>query len=278
MGARCRPAAKAAGLPFPTDRYTVLGVGGAGLGALRRLRDAGLPGISFVAADTSGQSLSDLGLAAQVLLSGATRGLGTGGDADRGRIAAEAGAEKVLAACGSPDVVLLVAGLAGGTGGGAAPVLARRLREAGAVVLGFGIMPFCFESRSRAAAADRGLAALREACDTTVTLDNDRVLALTGEGLPLDLSLRIADDLLRQAAAGLWASAAASDRHKGPCAPRWPVRCRICPHWPMRAPCWCRSRAIGDWNWAIRPMPSTCCGTGFPQAAKFWPAPHRTQA
>ena len=189
--------------PRTEPRYTLLGVGGAGLGALRRLRESGLEGLRFVAADTSRQSLANTGGASRVLLDGGGRGLGSGGDPNLGRAAARAGAEAVLAACGRPDLVLLVAGLAGGTGGGAAPELARRLRASGAQVLGFGIMPFRFEAHRRAAAAERALAELRAACDTTITLDNDRVLAVTGASMPLDLSLRVADEVLRQAAAGL---------------------------------------------------------------------------
>ncbi len=188
---------------FPRDRYTLLGVGGAGLGALRRLRDAGLPGFAFVAADSSAQALSTVDGATRILLDGGSRGLGCGGDASLGRAAGEAAADDLARACAGSDLVLLAAGLAGGTGGGAAPSLARRLRQEGAVVLGFGIMPFRFESRRRAAAADRALAELRAACDSTVTLDNDRLLSLTGQDQPLDLCLRIGDELVRQAAAGL---------------------------------------------------------------------------
>ncbi|MCB0218038.1 MAG: hypothetical protein KDH92_15450 [Chloroflexi bacterium] len=200
----------AAGLPPRTAepraaaRFALLGVGGAGLGALRRLRESGLEGLRFVVADTSRQSLAQAGDAHRVLLDGGSRGLGSGGDPLLGRAAAVAGAEAVLAACGQPDLVLLAAGLAGGTGGGGAPELARRLRASGVRVLGFGIMPFRFESHRRAAAAERALAELRAACDTTLTLDNDRVLAVTGAALPLDISLRVADEVLRQAAVGLY--------------------------------------------------------------------------
>lgn len=213
-------APKAQPAPFPyarPGRFAAVGVGGAGVGAILRLREAAPEGLRFVALDTSGQVLNlararaaqDTSLPAlhTLLLAEGTEGLGTGGDASLAAAAARAAAAAVLEAVGDAEVVLLAGGLGGGTGAGATPQLARMLRDAGCVVIGFGIMPFGFESAPRQERAEAALGRLRAACDSCLALDNDRLLASAAAGESLDVALRVADDLIRQAAAGLVALA-----------------------------------------------------------------------
>lgn len=213
------PAAPAVS-PFPfahAGRFAAVGVGGAGVGAVLRLRDAAPEGLRFVALDTSAQvlqqararALSDASLPPldTVLLAAGTAGLGTGGDTDLAAEAAREAAAAILRAVGAAEVVLLAGGLAGGTGGGATPPVARLLRDAGRVVIGFGIMPFGFESPRRQRRAEQALGQLRAACDTTLAMDNERLLSLSETPVTLDLALRVADDVIRQTAAGLVALA-----------------------------------------------------------------------
>lgn len=183
----------------------VVGVGGAGVNAVAHLRDVGLPGVRFVAADTSAPTLARAAGVAGIRLGRTPGGHGTGGDRGLGAAAARLAEPEVRAALGSADLAFIVAGLAGGTGGGAAPEVARAARRAGAVVVGFGIAPFGFEARRRAEAAEDALVDFREACDTTIVLDNRRAQALAGDRVTLDVALRLADDVVRQAVHGLGA-------------------------------------------------------------------------
>lgn len=189
-----------------TPEVVVVGVGGAGVNAVTRLRDIGLPGVRLVAMDTSRQALARADGACETLLLGAPgRGWGTGGDAGLGAALARFAGPEARSVLAGADLVCVVGGMAGGTGGGAGPEIARLARAAGAVVVGFGIMPFPFETRRHVCAADAALEALRAACDTTVTLDNRRALDVAGGRVPLDIALRVADDVVRQALQGLGA-------------------------------------------------------------------------
>jgi cell division protein FtsZ len=189
--------------PGGAPPLTVVGVGGAGVNAVSRLLDLALPGVRALAVDTSVQTLARVPTAARLPLVGVTRGLGTGGEPRLGAAAALAAERQLLPAFAEASVVLVVAGLAGGTGGGAGPEVARLCRQAGALTLGFGIRPFAFESRQRQRAARRAALGLARACDTSVLLDNEASLALAGGRLGLDVALRVADDLVRQAVHGL---------------------------------------------------------------------------
>ena len=222
-------------------RIVVVGVGGAGVNTVARLADVPAIGVEFMVVDTSAQTLLRVGALdplersggghaevarsadaragevapapadrpagrlVPILLTHGTRGLGSGGDAAKAAKAARDAAEAVAAALQGADIVIVVAGLAGGTGGGVAAMIAAAAREAGAVTLGFGIMPFAFEPIARKAAAAAALDALRGACHTTVALDNGRAVALAGRALPLEAALRVADDAVRQAVEGLGA-------------------------------------------------------------------------
>lgn len=187
----------------PTPGVAVVGVGGAGVNAVTRLQDVGLEGVAFVAVDTSDQTLRRAADAVRVSLGRYTKGLGTGSDAALGEAAARAGAKDVAAALMGADLVFVAAGLAGGTGGGAGPVVAQAARSSGAVTVGFGETPFAFEAPRRAAAAEAARRRLAASCDATVILDNQRALELAGKAVSLDVALRVADDVLRQAVQGL---------------------------------------------------------------------------
>lgn len=186
-----------------TVTVVVVGVGGAGVNAVSRLADVNVPGVRLVAADTSAQTLRRAAGTTRVLLGSAARGLGTGGRQALGAAAAadaEASLREVLAGA---DLAFVVAGLAGGTGGGAAPAIAQMARQAGASTIGLGILPFGFEARVRRDAAVTARRALAGACDALVLLDNTRAARLAGDSVPLDVALRVADDVLRQAVQGL---------------------------------------------------------------------------
>jgi len=190
-------------------RLVVVGVGGAGVNAVAHLADHGLGGVRLVAMDTSAQSLARAAAARRVLLGGAARGLGTGGRSATGLAAARAALDAIREAVAGADVALVVAGLAGGTGGGAAPEVARAARSEGVVAMGFGIEPFAFENGARRRAADAARSALAAACDATVCLETARAEVVAADALPLDVALRVADDVLRQAVEGLLALTAA---------------------------------------------------------------------
>jgi len=183
----------------------VFGVGGAGVNAVSRLMDVGLRGVRFVAADTSRQTLERAPGARCIALdgSGPGTGLGAGGDLRYGSNAARRAWRRLREAMDGADIVFVVAGLAGGTGGGAGPEVARIARSTGALTLGFGIEPFGFECADRIDAAEAARRALADACDSYIRVDNRRTIELAGDALSLDVALRVADDVVRQAVQGL---------------------------------------------------------------------------
>ena len=184
-------------------RFALIGIGGAGLNALSRLEDAGLSRLRMLGIDTSAQALARLGKSGRVLLDHGTRGLGCGGDEAQGKQAALAARRQLETALSGIDVAFIVAGMAGGTGAGVSSMVARTLKRSGAVTVGFGVMPFRFESKARHQRAERALGKLRRSCDTTITLDNDRLLACAGETASLDVALRVGDEVIRQTCAAL---------------------------------------------------------------------------
>jgi cell division protein FtsZ len=190
----------------PQARIVVCGVGGAGVNTIVHLNDSAPPGVELLAIDTSHQSLAKVSATKTVhgiLLRSGTRGLGTGGDAEAGRSAARRASELLSTAFEGADLVFVVAGLAGGTGGGAAPEVARIARARGAVVVGFGIRPFGFETARRGRAAEAAGVSLSAACDAWVRVDNQRALTVAGRDVGLEVALRVADDLVRQAVQGV---------------------------------------------------------------------------
>ncbi len=168
-----------AGTP-PDERpvnIKLIGVGGAGCNAIDRLQLANLERVTFAAVNTDSQALAGSVVQEKLLIGrGVTRGLGAGGDPELGRLAAEAERESVTAMVRNSDLVILVAGMGGGTGSGAAPVVAETASKAGAVVIAFVTMPFTFEGGRRGKQAEDGLIALRAVADAVIPLPNDMLL------------------------------------------------------------------------------------------------------
>jgi cell division protein FtsZ len=185
-------------------RIKVVGIGGGGGNAVNRMIDSKMGGIEFIAANTDLQALrkcrSSLKLQLGVNL---TRGLGAGGDPEIGRQSALEDTDRILELLGESDMVFLTAGLGGGTGTGAAPIVASLASEIGALTVAVVTKPFEFEGRRRMDQAERGIEELRGAVDTLITIPNERLLGFVERGTPLFEAFRIADDVLRQAVQGI---------------------------------------------------------------------------
>jgi len=182
----------------------VVGVGGAGLNAVDRMIDAGITQVDFVAVNTDIQQLQMCDAPTKIHIgSELTEGLGSGADPEVGRHAAEDGYDSIKRTLRGSDMVFVTAGEGGGTGSGAAPIVARIARELGALTVGIVTMPFKFEGTRRRKQADDGVAALREACDTLIVIPNDRLLEVLDRGTSMLDAFRIADDVLRHGVQGI---------------------------------------------------------------------------
>jgi cell division protein FtsZ len=182
----------------------VVGVGGAGLNALHRMMDAGIAQVDFIAVNTDLQALAVSDAPVKISIGeGVTHGLGSGADPSVGRKAAEDAADQLRTALRGSDMVFVTAGEGGGTGTGAAPVVARVAREVGALTVGIVTTPFRFEGTRRRSAAERGVEELRAACDTVIVIPNDRLLEVLDRGTSMIDAFRIADDVLRQGVQGI---------------------------------------------------------------------------
>jgi cell division protein FtsZ len=182
----------------------VVGVGGAGLNAINRMVDAGVNQVEFVAVNTDMQQLRMSEAPVKLHIGrDLTQGLGSGSDPEVGRKAAEESYDQVKQALRGADMVFVTAGEGGGTGSGAAPVVARIARELGALTVGIVTMPFRFEGTRRRAQADTGVLALREACDTVIVIPNDRLLEVLDRSTSMLDAFRVADDVLRQGVQGI---------------------------------------------------------------------------
>jgi len=182
----------------------VVGVGGAGLNAIDRMMDAGINQVEFVAVNTDIQQLSTSDAATKIHIGRElTHGLGSGADPEVGRRAAEESYDQIKHALRGSDMVFVTAGEGGGTGSGAAPVVARIAREVGALTVGIVTLPFKFEGTRRRRQADDGVGALREACDTTIVIPNDRLLEVLDRSTSMLEAFRVADDVLRQGVQGI---------------------------------------------------------------------------
>ena len=182
----------------------VVGVGGAGLNAVDRMIDAGINQVDFVAVNTDIQQLQMSDASTKIHIgSEITEGLGSGADPEIGRTAAEEGYDAIKRSLRGSDMVFVTAGEGGGTGSGAAPVVARIARELGALTVGIVTMPFKFEGSRRKKQADEGLVALREACDTLIVVPNDRLLEVLDKSTSMLDAFRIADDVLRHGVQGI---------------------------------------------------------------------------
>ena len=185
-------------------RIKVVGVGGGGSNAVNRMVAAGLDGVEFIVANTDLQALR-MNPAANKLQIGAklTKGLGAGADPEVGRQAALEDTEKLIEALDGADMVFVTTGLGGGTGTGAAPVIASLASELGALTIAVVTKPFRFEGKKRAIQAERGLEELRNSVDTVITIPNERLLATIGRTTSLTDAFATADDVLRQAIQGI---------------------------------------------------------------------------
>ena len=182
----------------------VVGVGGAGLNAINRMVDAGVSQVEFVAVNTDLQQLQTSEAPVKIHIGRElTRGLGSGADPAVGRRAAEESVDQIKQALRGSDMVFVTAGEGGGTGSGAAPVVARIAREVGALTVGIVTTPFRFEGTRRKAAAEAGTDALREACDTVIVIPNDRLLDVLDRSTSMLEAFRVADDVLRQGVQGI---------------------------------------------------------------------------
>ena len=182
----------------------VVGVGGAGCNAVNRMIEAGLRGVEFIAVNTDRQALlesdADVRIPVGIEL---TRGLGTGGDPHLGEQAVRESEDQVRRALRGSDLVFIAAGEGGGTGTGAAPVVAKIARELGALTVAVVTRPFGFEGSRRTRAAQDGLARLQDAADTVIVIPNDRLMAVLERGTSMVEAFKVADDLLRQGVQGI---------------------------------------------------------------------------
>lgn len=182
----------------------VVGVGGGGVNAVNRMIEAGLRGVEFIAINTDAQALlmSDADVKLDVGRE-LTRGLGAGADPAKGRQAAEDHAEDIEEALKGADMVFVTAGEGGGTGTGAAPIVAKIARSLGALTIGVVTRPFSFEGRRRATQADSGIEALREEVDTLIVIPNDKLLQMTDHQVAILDAFKQADQVLMQGVSGI---------------------------------------------------------------------------
>ena len=182
----------------------VVGVGGGGCNAVNRMIQEGINGVDFVAVNTDNQALLLSDAPVRVRIGEKlTRGLGAGGHPEQGEKAAEESTEDLDEVLTGSDMVFITAGMGGGTGTGAAPVVARLAREQGALTIGVVTRPFLFEGSKRANSAESGIEKLKEHVDTLIVIPNDRLLELTDRRVSLKDSFKMADDVLRQGIQGI---------------------------------------------------------------------------
>ncbi len=188
----------------PAARIQVVGVGGGGGNALNNMIASGLAGVQFIAANTDAQALAHNRAPTKLQLGAEeTRGLGCGANPDRGRSSALEVRDRLRELFDQTDMVFVTAGLGGGTGTGAAPIVAEVAREAGALTVGVVTKPFLFEGRVRMRHAERGLDELHRVVDTVITIPNQRLLALAGRGTSMGDAFRLADEVLFNAVRGI---------------------------------------------------------------------------
>ncbi|MEL7051711.1 MAG: cell division protein FtsZ [Cyanobacteria bacterium J06588_5] len=191
-------------IPSSVARIKVIGVGGGGCNAVNRMIDSGLAGIEFWTVNTDAQALTYSSTTNTMQLGQKlTRGLGAGGNPSIGQKAAEESRDEIFQAVEGSDLVFITAGMGGGTGTGAAPVVAECAKEAGALTVGVITRPFTFEGRRRTSQADSGIAALQASVDTLIIIPNDKLLSVISEQTPVQEAFRVADDILRQGVQGI---------------------------------------------------------------------------
>ena len=185
-------------------RIKVIGVGGSGGNAINTMIHFGLEGVEFITVNTDAQALGSNSAAEKISIgANVTRGLGAGADPERGRKAALEDVQRLKDVVQGADMVFVTAGMGGGTGTGAAPVIAQLAREAGALTVGVVTKPFGFEGRMRARRAEQGLIALTEHVDTLITIPNEKLMSLADADMTFVEAFRKADEVLFQAVKGI---------------------------------------------------------------------------
>ncbi|MBE4908812.1 cell division protein FtsZ [Bacillus luteolus] len=182
----------------------VIGVGGGGNNAVNRMIEHGVQGVDFIAVNTDAQALNLSKADIKMQIGGKlTRGLGAGANPEVGKKAAEESREQIEEVLKGADMVFVTAGMGGGTGTGAAPVIASIARDLGALTVGVVTRPFTFEGRKRAGQAAGGIAAMKEGVDTLIVIPNDRLLEIVDKNTPMLEAFREADNVLRQGVQGI---------------------------------------------------------------------------
>ncbi|MFQ5912710.1 MAG: cell division protein FtsZ [Nitrospinota bacterium] len=185
-------------------RLKVIGVGGAGGNAINAMIAANVRGVEFITANTDLQALNSSTAPIRLQLGGKlTKGLGTGANPDLGRKSALEDAERISELMVATDMVFVTAGMGGGTGTGAAPVLASIARDCGALTVAVVTKPFLFEGRRRLVQAEMGLKELKDSCDTVITIPNQRLMNVVARTTTLFEAFNVANDVLRQAVEGI---------------------------------------------------------------------------
>ncbi len=180
-------------------RIRVVGVGGGGSNAVNRMIETGIVGVDFIAVNTDAQALMLSNAPLRVRIGDKlTRGLGVGGNPELGRKAAEESVDELYQVLEGSDMVFITAGMGGGTGTGASPVVAKIAREMNALTIGIVTRPFFFEGKKRAELAAAGIEALKGQVDTLIVIPNDRLLEMVEKRVSLQDAFRLADDVLRQ--------------------------------------------------------------------------------
>ncbi|AFZ11090.1 cell division protein FtsZ [Crinalium epipsammum PCC 9333] len=191
-------------VPSSVAKIKVIGVGGGGGNAVNRMIASDLNGVEFWTLNTDAQALSHSSAPKRLQVGQKlTRGLGAGGNPAIGQKAAEESRDDIAAALDGTDLVFITAGMGGGTGTGAAPVVAEVAKEMGALTVGVVTRPFLFEGRRRTSQAEEGIAALQGRVDTLIVIPNDKLLSVISEQTPVQEAFRVADDILRQGVQGI---------------------------------------------------------------------------
>lgn len=190
--------------PYRTAKIKVVGVGGGGSNAVNRMATSSMTGVEFIVVNTDSQALQSSPVETKLQIGEKlTRGLGAGSNPEVGRKAAIEDTEKILSLLDGADMVFVTSGLGGGTGTGAAPVIANLAKELGILTVGVVTKPFQFEGKVRMAQAERGLQDLREKVDTLITIPNQQLLAVAERTTTFLEAFKLADNVLRQAVQGI---------------------------------------------------------------------------
>ena len=191
-------------VPGRVANIKVIGVGGGGGNAVNRMIASDVSGVEFWSINTDAQALTHTAALKRLQIGQKlTRGLGAGGNPAIGQKAAEESRDEIAAALDNADLVFITAGMGGGTGTGAAPIVAEIAKEMGALTVGVVTRPFIFEGRRRTSQADQGIEGLQSRVDTLIVIPNDKLLAVISEQTPVQEAFRVADDILRQGVQGI---------------------------------------------------------------------------